>query len=64
MNIGCFIDENKEIKKKIRWIDLSNEILKINWVNKYMIICGLRDWKILGRKYIYNKIDMCGSVVL
>ena len=54
MNIGCFIDENKEIQKKIRWIDLSNEILKINWVNKYMIICGLRDWKILGRKYIYR----------
>ena len=32
------------------WIDLNNEILKIKWVNKYMIICGLRDWKIIRRR--------------
>ena len=44
MNIGCFIDENREIWIFFRWIDLNNEILKIKWVNKYMIyICGLRD---------------------
>ena len=45
MNIGCFIDENREIKIFFRWIDLDNEILKIKWVNQSMIICGLRDWK-------------------
>ena len=25
-------------------------------MNKYMIICGLRDWKILGIKKIYDVI--------
>ena len=43
MNIGCLIDKNKEIQNFLRWIDLSNEISKIKWVNKYIIICGLRD---------------------
>ena len=50
MNIGCFIDENREIQIFFIWIDLNNENLKIKWVNKYMIIFGLRDWKILERK--------------
>ena len=50
INIGCSIDENSEIQNFLRWIDISNEISKIKWVNKYMIICGLRNWKILGRK--------------
>ena len=39
-NIGYSIDENKEIQIFFRWIYLSNEISKIKWVNKYMIICG------------------------
>ena len=30
--------------------DLSNEISKIKWVNIYIYIYSLRDWKILGKK--------------
>ena len=51
MNIGYFINENREIRISFfRWIDLNNEILKNKWVNKYMIICGLRDWKIIRKR--------------
>ena len=50
MNISSSTDEKKGNLKFLRWIDLSNELSKIKLVNKYMIIRGLRDWKILGRK--------------
>ena len=56
MNIGSSIDEKKGNLKFLRWIDLSNELSKIKLVNKYVIIRGLRDWKILaGKNY---KISM------
>ena len=42
MNISCFIDESREIWIFFRWIDLNNEILKIKWVNKYMIYMWLK----------------------
>ena len=45
-----------EIWNYFRWIDLKNEILKIKWVNKYMIICGLRDWKIIRRRILHDFI--------
>ena len=50
MNISCFIDENWEIQIFFRLVDLNNEILKIKLANKYMIRCGLRDWKIIRRR--------------
>ena len=50
MNISCFINENREIRNLFRWIDLNNKILKIKWVNKSMIICGLRNWKIIRKR--------------
>ena len=50
MNISSSTDEKKGNLKFLRWIDLSNELSKIKLVNKYVIIRGLRDWKILGRK--------------
>ena len=54
MNLNCPIDENRKIQNFIRWIDVRNEILKIKWVNKYIIISDLRDWKIFKKeKYIY-----------
>ena len=56
MNIGYFIDENREIRNYFRWIDLNNKILKIKWVNKYMILCSLRDWKIIIRRRLHDFI--------
>ena len=50
MNISSFINENREIRNLFRWIDLNNKILKIKWVNKSMIICGLRNWKIIRKR--------------
>ena len=62
MNIGCFIDENREIRNYFfRWIDLNNEILKIKWVNKSMIICGLKDWKIIIKKLHVSRFWIWGT---
>ena len=58
MKIGKF-------EKKFIWIDLNNEIVKIKWVNKYMIIYGLRDWKIIIRRiacFWILDLRQCGGV--
>ena len=50
MNIGVSLMKIGKFEFFFRSIDLNNEILKIKWVNKYMIICGLRDWKIIRKR--------------
>ena len=42
MTTSSFVDENREIRNFFRWIDLNNEILKLKWVNKYMIYMWLK----------------------